>query len=81
MSRERVVSFGPRIFRCHLCERRWHHLAFAGWVDVTETFGIGPQKVRGPIPDELWRDVSDDPLGSKSIDSLVRNQRRRNDGP
>jgi hypothetical protein len=76
MSRERIVSFGPRLFRCRQCGRHWTQLGLSDWEEVEPGAALESDRVTCPVPVEP-ASIAEDSLGSPAISALVREQRRR----
>jgi hypothetical protein len=81
LERVAVRSFGPRYFRCGACGSRVKRVSFGRWeevIDPAEAAIFDPVKAERVLEVDTWAE-EDAGMGAKSIDSLVRNKRRRND--
>jgi hypothetical protein len=81
LQRVSVQSFGARYFECSSCRGRFKRTSFGGWEvvnDREEAALFDPSAHDRSLEIERWSD-EDTGVGAKSIDSLVRNQRRRKD--
>jgi hypothetical protein len=79
LERVAVRSFGPRYFRCPSCGSRLKRNSFAVWESVTspeEGTLFDPAQRESSFVIDPW-DEEEIGLGVKSIDSLLRNHRRR----
>jgi hypothetical protein len=81
LERVSVQSFGARYFQCSACRGRFKRSSFSAWEEVTdpdEAALFDPAERDDSFEIERWSEDDASP-GVKSIDSLVRNQRRRKD--
>lgn len=80
LERRAVVSFGDRYYECGDCDARWKRKPLGPWEPALgkRDAQIYTPVRRSPFEGEPW-DEEENLNGWKSIDSLVRNRRHRQD--